>query len=134
VFVGQLIRRNADLATAAVELHQAGELLPSTYVIDLDALYENAVALCGEARRLGLTVLAMTKQFGRNPVAIQTLERAGVESFVAASPRGAREGDLRRAPACRGPVRLGRPSRVTVGRLGQRTVRGLRQPTPQGPP
>jgi predicted amino acid racemase len=83
VFVDQLIRRNAGLATAAVDLHQAGELPPSTYLIDLDALFENASALCQEARRLGLSVLAMTKQFGRNPVAIQTLERAGVESFVA---------------------------------------------------
>ncbi len=83
MFVDQLIRRNAGLATAAVDLHQAGELPPSTYLIDLDALYENAAALCQEARRLGLSVLAMTKQFGRNPVAIQTLERAGVESFVA---------------------------------------------------
>ena len=83
MFVDQLIRRNVRLASAAVDLHQAGELPPSTYVIDLDVLYENAAALCQEARRLGLTVLAMTKQFGRNPIAIQTLERAGVESFVA---------------------------------------------------
>lgn len=83
VFLDQLIERNVDLARAAVELHQRGELPPSTYVIDLDVLYENAVALCREARRLGLSVLAMTKQFGRNPVAIQTLARAGADSFAA---------------------------------------------------
>jgi predicted amino acid racemase len=83
VFLDRLIERNVGLARAAVELHQRGDLPPSTYVIDLDVLYENAVTLCREAGRLGLSVLAMTKQFGRNPVAIQTLARAGVESFVA---------------------------------------------------
>jgi predicted amino acid racemase len=83
VFVDRLIQRNVDLARAAVELHQAGELPPSTFVIDMDALYENAVALCAEARRLGLSVVAMTKQFGRNPLAMRTLENAGVERFVA---------------------------------------------------
>lgn len=83
MFIDQLLKRNVGLARAAVELHQAGELPPSTYVIDLDVLYENAVELCREARRLGLSVLAMTKQLGRNPIAITTLERAGVNSFVA---------------------------------------------------
>ncbi len=83
MFIDRLIQRNVDLARAAVELHQAGELPPSTYVIDLDVLYENAFALCTEARRLGLSVVAMTKQFGRNPLAIRTLENAGVERFVA---------------------------------------------------
>lgn len=83
VFIDALVRRNAPLAQAAVELHQRGDLPPSTYIIDLDVLYENAVELCREAERLGLSVLAMTKQFGRNPIAIKTLERAGVDGFVA---------------------------------------------------
>lgn len=83
MFINGLVRRNPDLVRTAVELHQSGDLPPSTYVIDLDVLYENAVALCREARRLGVSVLGMTKQFGRNPIAIQTLERAGVDSFVA---------------------------------------------------
>jgi predicted amino acid racemase len=83
MFLDRLVDRNAALVQAAVELHQRGDLPPASYVIDLDALYENGVALCEEARRLGLTVLGMTKQFGRNPVAIKTLERAGVDAFVA---------------------------------------------------
>jgi predicted amino acid racemase len=83
VFIDRLVQRNASLVRATVELHQRGELPPSTYVIDLDALFENAVALCREAKRLRLSVLAMTKQIGRNPIATQTLERAGVDSFVA---------------------------------------------------
>lgn len=83
MFIDGLVQRNPDLVRATVELHQRGDLPPGSYVIDLDVLYENAVVLCEEAKRLGLSVLAMTKQFGRNPIAIQTLERAGVETFVA---------------------------------------------------
>jgi predicted amino acid racemase len=100
MFLDRLIERNAGLARAALELHQRGELPPSTYVIDLDGLHENAVALCQEAQRLGLSVLAMTKQFGRNPVAIKTLASAGVEAFAAV--------DIADAQAiCRAGVRLG---------------------------
>ncbi len=83
MFLDRLVQRNPNLVRAAVELHQRGDLPPSTYVIDLDVLFENTVALCREAKRLGLSVLAMTKQIGRNPIAIQTLERAGVDGFVA---------------------------------------------------
>lgn len=83
MFVDQLVKRNPALVRAAVELHQRGDLPAGSYVIDLDALEQNARLLCEEARRLGLTVLGMTKQFGRNPVAIKALERAGVQSFVA---------------------------------------------------
>jgi predicted amino acid racemase len=97
VFLDQLVQRNPDLARVAVELHQRGDLPASSYVIDLDVLSENAVALCKEARRLGVSVLAMTKQFGRNPVAMQTLERAGVETFVAVDMRCA--GAIERAGA-----------------------------------
>jgi len=83
MFIDQLVERNPDLARAAVELQKRGEVPAGAYAIDLDALYENARILCAEAARLGLTVLGMTKQFGRNPVAIQTLRRAGVQRFAA---------------------------------------------------
>jgi predicted amino acid racemase len=83
VFLDRLLERNAALAATAIELHQSGDLPPSAYVIDLDALRANASVLCREAARLGLSVLAMTKQFGRNPIAIQALERAGVRRFAA---------------------------------------------------
>jgi predicted amino acid racemase len=83
VFIDQLVKRNPALARAAVELQQRGDVPAGAYVIDLDVLHENARLICAEAARLGLTVFGMTKQFGRNPVAIQTLQRAGVERFVA---------------------------------------------------
>lgn len=83
MFLTRLQQQNPGFAKAAVDLHQAGELPPDTYVIDLDTLGTNAEGLCTEAHRLGLDVVAMTKQFGRNPDALQTLREAGVDSFVA---------------------------------------------------
>jgi predicted amino acid racemase len=83
VFLDNLIARNPAFARAAIDLHQAGELPPDTYVIDLDTLAENATTLTEEAHRLGLEVVAMTKQFGRNPVALERLRAHGVDSFVA---------------------------------------------------
>jgi predicted amino acid racemase len=83
VFLDNLIARNPAFARAAIDLHQQGELPPDTYVIDLDTLAENATTLTGEAHRLGLEVVAMTKQFGRNPVALECLRTHGVDSFVA---------------------------------------------------
>jgi predicted amino acid racemase len=83
MFLTNLVRQNPAFAQAAIELHQSGDLPPDTYVIDLDMLGTNAEILCSEAHRLGLDVIAMTKQFGRNPVALETLRTNGVDSFVA---------------------------------------------------
>jgi predicted amino acid racemase len=83
MFLKNLVAQNPAFAAAAIELHQSGELPPDTYVIDLDMLGTNAQTLCSEAHGLGLDVIAMTKQFGRNPVALDTLRTSGVDSFVA---------------------------------------------------
>ncbi|HZX06655.1 alanine racemase [Kribbella sp.] len=83
MFLKNLVAHNPAFAAAAIELHQSGELPPDTYVIDLDMLGTNAQTLCSEAHRLGLDVIAMTKQFGRNPLALETLRTNGVDSFVA---------------------------------------------------
>jgi predicted amino acid racemase len=83
MFLTRLQEQNPQFAEAAINLHQNGDLPPDTYVIDLDMLGTNAAGLCAEAHRLGLDVIAMTKQFGRNPHALQTLRANGVDSFVA---------------------------------------------------
>ena len=90
MFLNNLISQNPAFARAAIDLHQSGALPPDTYVIDLDTLAENAKMMTTEAHRLGLDVVAMTKQFGRNPDAIRTLKANGVDSFVAVDLEGAR--------------------------------------------
>ncbi len=83
MFLKSLLRRNRRFLEAAVALHQAGEVPANAYLLDLDAMEENARLMSAEAARLGLAVLAMTKQIGRNPPALDALKRGGIDRFVA---------------------------------------------------
>ena len=83
MFLRSLRERNPRLVQAAIELHQAGEIPASSCVLDLDAIESNTAGLCGQARRLGLTVYAMTKQLGRAPGALAAMDAGGVDGFVA---------------------------------------------------
>lgn len=83
MFLDVLRRRNPALLRAAVDLHRRGEIPANAYVLDLDAIGANARLIAVEAKRLGLRVYAMTKQLGRNPVAIRTLAQNGIGAGVA---------------------------------------------------
>ena len=83
MFLQALLRRNRAFLEAAVTLHRAGEIPANSYVLDLDAVAANSVAFCEEAHRRGLTVLAMTKQVGRAPGALDAMARGGADGFVA---------------------------------------------------
>jgi predicted amino acid racemase len=83
MFLNSLLQRNRAFVRAAVELHQAGEIPPNSYVLDLDAMRENARLISDKAHELGLTVFAMSKQFGRNPPALDAVVDGGVDGFVA---------------------------------------------------
>ncbi len=83
MFLQTLLRRNRPLIAAALNLHQAGEIPANSYVLDLDTIQANARILADEARRLGLQVYAMGKQFGRNPAAFRALAAGGIDSYVA---------------------------------------------------
>lgn len=82
MFLNALRRRNPDLISTAVELHQAGELPPNTFVLDLDAIEANAKSIAAEAKRLNLTPYAMTKQIGRNPDACRAIMSGGIPASV----------------------------------------------------
>jgi predicted amino acid racemase len=75
MFLDALQRRNPALIDAAVELHAAGEIPPGTFVIDLDAVEENARRLAAGASNAGIQLYFMTKQVGRNPVFAQRVAR-----------------------------------------------------------
>lgn len=76
MFLDSLLARNPRLADAAADLHRRGEIPPDTYVIDLDAVGENAALLAGEAERLGLGLWFVVKQIGRNPELIRAIARS----------------------------------------------------------
>lgn len=83
MFLDLIRRRNPMLIEQAIALHQAGKLPPNTYVIDLDAVEENARRLAGEAEKLGLKTFAMTKQMGRNGSFCRAVMRGGIRKAVA---------------------------------------------------
>ena len=83
MFLDVLRRRNPRLIEAAIALHRAGEIPPNAYVLDLDAVEDNARGFKREADSLGLSVFAMTKQVGRNSGFCRALVRAGIDRAVA---------------------------------------------------
>jgi predicted amino acid racemase len=83
MFLDLTRRRNPRLIEAAIALHQSGKLPANTYVIDLDAVKDNARAISGKANALGLTVMAMTKQMGRNESFCRAVMRGGISRSVA---------------------------------------------------
>lgn len=90
MFLDLIRRRNPKLIEQAIALHQAGRLPANSYVIDLDAVEENARVIAGVAGKLGLKVFAMTKQMGRNPSFCQAAARGGIASAVAVDMADAR--------------------------------------------
>jgi predicted amino acid racemase len=100
MFLDLLRRRNPRLVDAAIDLHQRGELPANTYVFDLDAVADNARSIAATAERLGVRVLAMTKQVGRNPDVCRAVMAGGIDSAVAVDMECARA-------ATRAGMRLG---------------------------
>lgn len=83
MFLKTIIRRNPGFVQAAVQLHQAGKIPPNSYILDLDTMGKNAAVIAQEGRRLGLKVYPMSKQFGRNPKAMEMLAQNGLDHYVA---------------------------------------------------
>lgn len=83
MFLSTLRRRNPAFLQAIADLHRANELPTNCLAIDLDAVAVNTRAIKAEADQLGLELLAMTKQVGRNPDMIRVLVDAGINQAVA---------------------------------------------------
>jgi len=103
MFLDLLTRRNPALIDAAIQLHQDGKLPANCYVLDLDAVEDNARVFAQKAAALGLKTFAMTKQVGRHSGFCQAVLRGGIDRAVAV--------DMACAVAC---VRAG----LKVGHLG----------------
>ena len=68
MFLELVNRRNRALMDFAIQLHKNGDILPDTYVIDLDSVLYNAKIMSEIAEREGIELYYMTKQIGRNPL------------------------------------------------------------------
>ncbi|MBQ6820263.1 MAG: YhfX family PLP-dependent enzyme [Clostridium sp.] len=82
MFLEKTIERNRELIQAAFDLHRKGDILPDTYVIDLDSVIENARKIKEEADKYGIKLYFMTKQIGRNPIISKELMKLGYEGAV----------------------------------------------------
>ena len=67
MFLQPLLDRNLQFLNSAVQLHQKGEIDANTYVLDLETITANSRLLWEKGQSLGVEVIAMTKQVGRNP-------------------------------------------------------------------
>ena len=78
----RLMKRNPGLIEAAIDLHQRGDVPPATFLVDLDAIADNARTMAEEAHKHGLRVFLMTKQNGRNPYITQVALAQGIDTTV----------------------------------------------------
>ena len=83
MFLDLLIRRNPALIEAAIMLHQDGKLPANCYVLDLDAVENNARIFSEQATTLGFKTFAMTKQVGRHSGFCEAVMRGGIDRCVA---------------------------------------------------
>ncbi|QUL99582.1 MAG: YhfX family PLP-dependent enzyme [Candidatus Fermentithermobacillus carboniphilus] len=83
MFLESMVKRNPQLIVTACELHRKGLIPPNTYVIDKDAVFQNARIIADSARKHGLGLYFMTKQIGRNPELADAISKAGIDSAVA---------------------------------------------------
>src|SRR5690606_19618451 len=90
MFLDATLRQNRKLIDASIELHQQGLISPNTYVVDLDTVRNNAVALAREAKKKNIELYFMTKQIGRNDLLSKAIVEAGIEKAVAVDPWGAK--------------------------------------------
>ena len=83
MFLNKLVTDNPGLVDAAVRLHQRGQLLPDSYVVDLEQFRANAEAIADSAGEKGIRLYFMLKQLGRNPVLARELMDLGYAGAVA---------------------------------------------------
>lgn len=83
MFLDVLRRRNPAFILAAQSLHRGGAIPANSYVIDLDAVTDNARATRAEGDRLGLKVFAMTKQVSRQTGFSHAVMAGGIDRAVA---------------------------------------------------
>lgn len=82
MFLKKLVETNEALADACFKLHQSGEILPDSYVIDVDTFRDNAAKIYEQAKTQNIDLYFMLKQVGRNPVLAKELVKIGYKGAV----------------------------------------------------
>lgn len=82
MFLSTTRKYNPNLIEAAFTLHQNGQILPDSYLIDMDMLLYNAKAILQQATSQGINLYFMLKQLGRNPYIAKKLIELGYRGAV----------------------------------------------------
>lgn len=82
MFLERVSLDNSKLIEAAFSLHQKGDILPDTYVIDMDQLRINAKKMIEVANTQNIELYFMLKQVGRNPRIAKELMEIGYAGAV----------------------------------------------------
>ncbi|MDE1240345.1 alanine racemase [Vibrio aestuarianus] len=90
MFLEALKKQNSKLIEATLALYEQGQLLPDSYIIDLEQFKVNAQLIKDKADEFGIKLYGMTKQFGRNATLAKALEDIGYEGIVAVDYKEAR--------------------------------------------
>lgn len=90
MFLNALKKQNSALISTVIGLHGLGKILPDSYVIDVDAFTDNVISIQRCAKKHGIKLYGMTKQFGRNPVLAKILIEHGFDGIVAVDFKEAR--------------------------------------------
>lgn len=83
MFLNMTIKRNPNLIKNAIKFHSKGMIKPNSYVLDLDAIKNNAIKLAATAQKNNIELYMMTKQFGRNPEVAKIISECGIDKAVA---------------------------------------------------
>lgn len=100
MFLEKTIKRNPDLIRAAFYLHQSGQILPDTFILDLDTFRENAVKILAKADKNDIELYFMLKQVGRNPYLAGILKDMGYKGAVVVDYREAQVMMKHHIPIC----------------------------------
>lgn len=82
MFLNKTINTRPHLINCAKQLHESGQILPDTYIIDLDMLMKNAKLQLETAKANGIELFFMLKQLGRNPYIGKLLSDLGYSGAV----------------------------------------------------
>ncbi len=82
MFLRKTIEQNSALIEYAFQALNDGLIMPDTYLIDLDAILNNAQLFVEAAKAKGLHSYFMLKQLGRNPEIARRLAKIGFDGAV----------------------------------------------------
>lgn len=82
MFLSKVIEENPEIVQACFALHQAGRILPDSYIVDMDSLIENAKKIVKKGEENGIRLYFMLKQIGRNPYIAKKLMEIGFAGAV----------------------------------------------------